>query len=103
MRVDHTTLLGCDHLRSDGDQQEIAHGSYYYETFEFSCSIACFNVMSNATGRCSICVNICRTWRKTIEPMVLVLLGPDPNALRPAQQFIDQGEKEVFSHDAWDC
>jgi SRSO17 transposase len=39
-----------------------------------------------------LCGQLSNLERKTIEPMVLSLLGPDPNAIRGLQQFIGQGE-----------
>lgn len=42
-----------------------------------------------------LCGQLSNVERKTIEPMVLSLLGADPNALRGLQQFIGQG--------TWDC
>jgi len=39
-----------------------------------------------------LCGQLSDLERKTIEPMVLALLGPDPNAVRAVQQFIGQGE-----------
>ena len=39
-----------------------------------------------------LCGQLSNLERKTIEPMVLALLGPDPNAVRTAQHFIGQGE-----------
>jgi SRSO17 transposase len=39
-----------------------------------------------------LCGQLSNLERKTIEPMVLSLLGPDPNAIRGMQQFIGQGE-----------
>ncbi len=38
------------------------------------------------------CGQLSNLERKTIEPMVLFLLGADPNAIRGMQQFIGQGE-----------
>ena len=42
-----------------------------------------------------MCGQLANLERKTIEPMVLALLGPDANAVRPAQHFIGQGEWET--------
>jgi len=42
-----------------------------------------------------LCGRLSDLERKTIEPIVLALLGPDPNAVRAAQQFIGQGEWEA--------
>ena len=42
-----------------------------------------------------LCGQLSDLERKTIEPIVLALLGPDPNAVRAAQQFIGQGEWEA--------
>ncbi len=42
-----------------------------------------------------LCGQLSDLERKTIEPMVLALLGPDPNAVRAVQQFIGQGEWEA--------
>jgi len=39
-----------------------------------------------------LCGQLSNLERKTIEPMVLSLLGADPNAIRGMQQFIGQGE-----------
>jgi len=39
-----------------------------------------------------LCGQLSNLERKTIEPMVLSLLGADPNAIRGLQQFIGQGE-----------
>ncbi len=39
-----------------------------------------------------LCGQLSNMERKTIEPMVLSMLGPDPNAIRGMQQFIGQGE-----------
>jgi SRSO17 transposase len=39
-----------------------------------------------------LCGQLSDLERKTIEPMVLALLGPDPNLVRAGQQFIGQGE-----------
>jgi SRSO17 transposase len=39
-----------------------------------------------------LCGQLSNLERKTIEPMVLSLLGPDPNMIRGMQQFIGQGE-----------
>jgi len=39
-----------------------------------------------------LCGQLSNLERKTIEPMVLALLGPDPNLVRTAQHFIGQGE-----------
>jgi len=41
-----------------------------------------------------LCGQLSNLERKTIEPMVLSLLGADPNAIRGMQQFIGQGEWE---------
>jgi len=38
-----------------------------------------------------LCGQLANLERKTIEPMVLALKGPDPNAMRAVQQFIGQG------------
>jgi SRSO17 transposase len=38
-----------------------------------------------------LCGQLSNLERKTIEPMVLSLLGADPNAIRGLQQFIGQG------------
>lgn len=38
-----------------------------------------------------LCGQLSNLERKTIEPLVLALLGPDPNAVRTAQHFIGQG------------
>jgi SRSO17 transposase len=42
-----------------------------------------------------LCGQLSDLERKTIEPMVLALLGPDPDAVRAAQQFIGQGTWEA--------
>ena len=42
-----------------------------------------------------LCGQLSDLERKTIELMVLALLGPDPNAVRATQQFIGQGEWEA--------
>lgn len=39
-----------------------------------------------------LCGQLSNLERKTIEPIVLALIGPDPNAIRGMQQFIGQGE-----------
>jgi len=39
-----------------------------------------------------LCGQLSNLERKTIEPMVLSLIGADPNAIRGLQQFIGQGE-----------
>jgi len=39
-----------------------------------------------------LCGQLSDLERKTIEPMVLALLGPDSNLVRAGQQFIGQGE-----------
>jgi SRSO17 transposase len=39
-----------------------------------------------------LCGQLSDLERKTIEAMVLALIGPDPNAVRAGQQFIGQGE-----------
>ena len=39
-----------------------------------------------------LCGQLSNLERKTIEPMMLGLSGPDPNAIRGMQQFIGQGE-----------
>jgi len=44
-----------------------------------------------------LCGQLSNLERKTIEPMVLSLLGADPNAIRGMQQFIGQGEWESGS------
>ena len=41
-----------------------------------------------------LCGQLSNLERKTIEPMVLALLGADPNAIRRLQQFIGQGAWE---------
>lgn len=38
-----------------------------------------------------LCGQLSNVERKTIEPIVLALLGPDPNAVRAAQEFIGRG------------
>ena len=42
-----------------------------------------------------LCGQLSELERKTIEPMVLALLGPNPNAIRGLQQFIGQSEWET--------
>jgi SRSO17 transposase len=42
-----------------------------------------------------LCGQLSNLERKTIEPMVLALLGPDVNAVRTAQHFIGHGEWET--------
>jgi len=39
-----------------------------------------------------LCGQLSNMERKTIEPMVLVLTGPDPNVVRAVQQFVGQGQ-----------
>lgn len=39
-----------------------------------------------------LCGQLSNLERKTMEPIVLALIGPDPNAIRGLQQFIGQGE-----------
>ena len=39
-----------------------------------------------------LCGQLSNLERKTIEPMVLGLIGPEPNAIRALQQYIGQGE-----------
>ena len=41
-----------------------------------------------------LCGQLSNLERKTIEPIVLALIGADPNAIRGMQQFIGQGEWE---------
>jgi len=41
-----------------------------------------------------LCGQLSNLERKTIEPMILALIGPNPNAIRGMQQFIGQGEWE---------
>src|SRR5512136_2270670 len=38
-----------------------------------------------------LCRQLSDLERKTIEPMVLALLGPEPNAVRAVEHFISQG------------
>jgi SRSO17 transposase len=42
-----------------------------------------------------LCGQLSNLERKTIEPMILALIGPNPNAIRGMQQFIGQGEWET--------
>jgi SRSO17 transposase len=42
--------------------------------------------------RLYLCGQLSNLERKTIEPMILALLGPDPNAIRGMQHFVGQGE-----------
>ena len=51
-----------------------------------------------------LCGQLSNLERKTIEPMVLSLLGADPNAIRGMQQLIGQGEWDsaVLMHHAQD-
>jgi len=42
-----------------------------------------------------LCGQLSELERKTIEPMVLALMGPNPNAIRGLQQFIGQSEWET--------
>ena len=39
-----------------------------------------------------LCGQLSDLERKTIEPMVLALLGPEPNAVRAVEHFISQGQ-----------
>jgi len=42
-----------------------------------------------------LCGQLSNLERKTIEPMILELIGPDPNAIRGMQQYIGQGVWEA--------
>ena len=44
-----------------------------------------------------LCGQLSDLERKTIEPMVLALIGPDPNIVRAVEHFISQGQWETLA------
>jgi SRSO17 transposase len=70
------------------DREVIRQALLDYQQYFESCFQRCEQRHWSAVYLCGQLSNI---ERKTIEPMVLGLLGPDPNAVRAVQEFIGYG------------